>query len=423
MTVKSFKQAHELLAQYIPRANVERGAYTLERMQQIMAALGDPQDKYKTIHVAGTSGKTSTAYYLAAMLKTTGAKAGLMVSPHVDEINERAQIDLHPLDEKPFCKKLSEFLKLVEQIKIKPTYFELLIAFGFWLMAEEAVEYVVVEVGLGGLLDCTNVITRPDKICVITDIGFDHTQVLGRSLHAIAAQKSGIIQSYNKVVMYEQDDEVMQIVREVAEREQAELHEVWPLTAKELPASLPLFQRRNWYLALMVYVVLSSRDNLPELNESQLSESSQVYIPARMEIIAHKEKTIIVDGAHNAQKLESLAGSIKAKYPKQKVAVLFSLLHSKADRLRSNLEPLLSLADQVIITTFDTEYSAGKTSMNPLKIAEACDALGYQNWQIIDSPKAAFKALQKCEEPILLVTGSFYLLNHIRPLLRIEKQR
>ena len=120
--MKTFAAANEVLRRYWPD-KLSRRAYTLDQMVQLMDYLGNPQDKLKVIHVAGTSGKTSTAYYAAALLKAAGKKAGLTVSPHVDEINERVQIDLTPLSEATFCRQLNMFLELVQKSGLTPTYF------------------------------------------------------------------------------------------------------------------------------------------------------------------------------------------------------------------------------------------------------------------------------------------------------------
>ena len=416
--ISNFAQVHQLLERFVPPGRSMRGAYTLDRMQQLMAALGNPQHTYKVIHVAGTSGKTSTAYYVAALLQQSGQRIGLTVSPHIDEVNERVQINLKPLSEKKFCKELSIFMNQLKKTKVKPTYFELLVAFAYWEFARQAVDYAVIEVGVGGLLDGTNVINRPDKICVITDIGLDHTELLGNSLTAITAQKAGIIHPHNAVFMYEQEEAVMQVIREVCEQQHASLHEVWSLQPGELPRNLVLFQRRNWYLALMVYDFISTRDNLPDLDEAQLATSTTIVVPARMEIVVVGKKTVILDGAHNAQKMLALAASMKRKYGKQHIAVLLSLVQSKNFKVRTSLEQILGIADHLIITSFETQQDMRKKSVNPIKVAEHCIDLGFESITIVPDPVKAYKSLLDRPEPILLITGSFYLLNHIRPIIK-----
>lgn len=411
--ITTFQQANEALRRYLPPVTPAVGAYTLERMRKLMNILDNPQNTYKVVHIAGTSGKTSTAYYTAAFLKQAGRKTGLAVSPHVDQLNERVQIGLRPLTEKKFCSELSMFLRMVEKSKLMPTYFEVLTAFAFWEFKRQKCEYAVIEVGLGGLLDATNVISTKQKLNVITDIGIDHEQVLGKTLDRIAAQKAGIIQPHNTVVCYEQGAEVMDIIREVASQQQAELHEIWPLSMRELPHQLPLFQRRNWYLAYATYGILAERDGLEGPGEKELKETAETFIPARMEKRLLKNKTVIMDGAHNAQKLETLVASIKHDYPKQKMPVLVSFVTTKQARIGQCLEALLPISQELIITSFHTEQNE-RVSVDPLRVAEACESLGYENWKVIDDPKIAFNTLLTTDSPVCLVTGSFYLLNHIR---------
>lgn len=416
LQIANFGEAHEVLKTFIPQTS-QREAYTLDRMVDLMEKLGNPQEKYKVIHIAGTSGKTSTAYYITSLLKSQGMKVGLTVSPHVDEVNERVQIGLKPLSEKTFCSNLSQFIGLVEKIGIKPTYFELLVAFAYWYFAKVKVDYAVVEVGLGGLLDGTNIVNRQDKFCVITDIGYDHISVLGDSIEGIAAQKAGIIRPYNTVFTYEQGNEVMGVFREVAEQQQAELHEVLPQKASELPKQLPLFQRRNWYLALNVARSVAKRDGLGSLTEQQLVESVSTYIPARMEVMEYGDKVLIMDSAHNAQKFNALIKSIRNRYPKQEVAVLASFVRSKDFRINGILGELLPFAAHLILTDFATSQDTIKTSKDPLKLVERCEELGYHEWEIERDSEKALKILLKRKEPILLITGSFYLLEQVRKVL------
>jgi dihydrofolate synthase / folylpolyglutamate synthase len=417
MEIKSFNDAHEVLKSFIPRSQ-ERGAYTLDRMQRLMEYLGNPQNTYTVIHVAGTSGKTSTSYYMASLLHATGSKVGLAVSPHVDEINERVQINLRPLPEQKFCRQLQKFIKLVEATKIKPTYFELIVAFAYWQFAQDKVDYAVIEVGLGGLLDGTNVVSTNDKICVITDIGLDHTEILGKTLPEIAAQKAGIIRPYNSVFMYEQGTEVLNVVREVCEAQSAELHEIMPMKSAELPTNLPLFQRRNWYLAFCVYEYIADRDGVGKLSEQQLAITTEIKIPARMETLVFRDKVVIMDGAHNAQKLQTLFKSIKNQYPRHEIAALISLKQTKGIRTQTSLEVIVKHVSWLGITSFNSEDDAPYKSVEPAKLAERCHMMGFDRWEIIDDPKQAFTEFLKRPEPILLATGSFYLLNHIRPIVK-----
>ncbi|MGZ6004712.1 MAG: bifunctional folylpolyglutamate synthase/dihydrofolate synthase [Candidatus Saccharimonadales bacterium] len=408
--IRNFADVHKVLSAYVDRKK-RTGNYSLDRIKTVMSALGDPQDSYNVIHVAGTSGKTSTCYYLAGLLAAAGQKTGLTVSPHVDEVNERVQINLQPLAEAEFCSQLQKFIKLVSKTGEELTYFELLVAFAYWQFAQQKVDYAVVEVGLGGLLDGTNIIHNPAKICVITDIGLDHTNVLGDTLGLIAAQKAGIIQDHNHVFMYRQNQEVMESVVKRCHQEHAVLHLVSP------GRDGVNFKQRNYYLAAKVYDFIAANRSWPELTAEQLQSVAQTNLPARMEIFERQGKTIIIDGSHNGQKMTALVQAIQAAYPNQQPAVLTSFVQSEAKRAPEAFAQLKHLTSKVIITTFTDTQDTPKQSIDVGQLADAARQVGFDEVQIIENPQKAFDKLLNQPQKLLLVTGSFYLLNHIRPLL------
>lgn len=408
--------AGELEAQWPSRTTLHR--MSLDYMRELMDYLGNPQDSCKAIHVAGTSGKTSTAYYTAALLKNAGKKVGLAVSPHVAVLSERVQIDLQPLADDVFVSELNEFMALIEKGNFEPNYFELLYAFAFWEFARHHVEYAVVEVGVGGLLDNTNVMTRSDKVCIITDIGFDHMSLLGNTLPEITAQKAGIILLHNAVFCWRQADEVMQVVRITARQKQADLHELDAPTLGDDFLFLPLFQRRNFELALNTAQFVLERDG-GELKGHGMLLAAHTVIPARMEIHQLQGKTVIIDGSHNPQKIHALAESIREQFPDQPVAALVGFANSRTpeNRAEDGTQEFMALADHLILTSFEIDRNPPHRSMDPEKIAASCKAAGYTSFEIIRKPKQALTALLQRPEPILLVAGSFFLLNSVRPLL------
>lgn len=279
----NFREVNDYLLNLVPKKSIKKRLYTLHNMHKMMEALGEVQNSYKTIHVAGTSGKSSTSYFIASLLKESCIKTGLSVSPHIKEVNERVQIDLVPLPERKFAGYLSELRNMINRNKITPTYFELLVALAFWIFSKEKVDYAVVEVGLGGLLDGTNVIDREDKISVITDIGFDHTEILGNKIEEIASQKAGIINPNSDVFMLKQDKIVNDIVRQICDTKKARLTIIEPQIQKELNF-LPKFQQRNFFLAKEVFNFIAKRDHLNSLNRTKIIQSASVDIPAPKEV-------------------------------------------------------------------------------------------------------------------------------------------
>lgn len=405
MAIKTLSQAEQALLPYVSLVGQLSGKdMTLQRMWPLMELLGNPQDQLKIVHIAGTSGKTSTAYYLSALLTSSGLKTGLTVSPHVDYLNERVQINGQPLAESPFCQYLHEFLQIIERAEYKPTYFELLYAFALWIFVKENVDYAVVETGMGGLHDATNVARRPNKICVITDIGFDHMHILGDTLEAITAQKVGIVHERNQVLMYRQPPAVMDVVKDWIKNEHATLKIV-----PEPPTVL--FSERNWQLAKAVFDFVGQREGLKPLSISQLKQTQQITIPGRLEVIKLKDKTIVMDGAHNYQKIQAMIQSFQKLYPGVKPVVLLALKQIKDYQ---DLIPLLQpFASQVITTVFNTTQDLPAKATDPRALARALQTAGIPA-QAIPDQHQAWQAFLKNTEKIGLVTGSFYLLSQLR---------
>jgi len=416
--ITTLAAAEAALAPFWPHNNPAKHRYSLDFMVQLMDFLGNPQDRYKVVHVAGTSGKTSTAYYAAALLRASGKRVGLTVSPHVDALNERVQIDGQPLAEKQFCAELSEFLERLAQGGFQPTYFELLHAFAFWEFARQRLDYAVVEVGVGGLLDGTNVMTREDKVCVLTDIGLDHTKILGDTIPEIAVQKAGIILPRSAVFCYRQSDEVMAVFQAVARQQQADLHILPAVVAQSETAMLPAFQQRNFGLALAAVEYIAERDGLPQVDGAARQAAAQAYIPARMEIIPLGGKTLILDAAHNGQKLQALTEAVRSRFPAAKIAVLSALLLGREGRVESATQALTGLADHLIVTQFSGPTDGPVHAVDPEDLRRAARAAGLQSIETIDDPAQAFATLLERPEPVVVVAGSFYLLNHVRPLLK-----
>lgn len=408
----SLDEAEAALEPFHP-ARLKRFAYTTEHVQEFMHYIGDPQDIPRAFHVAGTSGKTSTAYYTAALLRQAGKKTGLLVSPHIESINERVQVDLQPLPEREFCDELAIFLELIHKSGIELTYAEIMYAFAYWEFTRQGVEYIVIETGLGGLLDATNTITRQDKVCIITDIGLDHMNVLGGTLPEIAKHKAGIILQHNTVFCHSQADEVVAVIRQACQQHQADLHILGAYTA---PENLPLFQQRNFSLAAKAVTFTLQRTG-STLTEKQLNAAATVAIPGRMEIFHTHDKTVILDGAHNPQKLHALGQSVAAQFPDKTCAVLCAFVDNKGRDLPALMGEITAFADYIIATSLPpTQYQ--RRTRDPETIVSACKNNGFSAIDAIDDTDEAYKALLARPEDIVIVTGSFHLLETMRPAVR-----
>lgn len=412
----SLPEATEALLQYSPPDM--KAKYQLNRMRALLDVLGNPQDNFRSIHIAGTSGKTSTAYFVRGLLEAAGCKTGLTVSPHIVAISERVQIGGMPLAEDEFLACLNNFLSIVDLSRLQPTYFELLIALAYWVFDKESVDYAVIETGLGGLLDGTNTITRGDKVCVITNIGLDHTEILGDTLPAIAAQKAGIIQSHNYVLVRAQAMDVIDVFERVCHEKDAELQ----LVSDALPpTTLPEFQHGNWALALATYEHMSARDGLGQLTQEHLVRVAQQTPPGRGEIYTIGDKTIILDGAHNPQKLEALLCALAAKNITS-AAVLANFVESPDSKLEQSIEQLLPFADYWIVP----EFSAGQDIKSRRSFASqrVIDRASSSKVVATIDASAALVALLARPEKVLLITGSLYLVSLLRPeILRLQRKQ
>jgi dihydrofolate synthase/folylpolyglutamate synthase len=407
--INNFKQANQYLSHFY-EFNRSETAYNLNNILSLLDYLGNPQNRLKIIHVAGTSGKTSTSYYMASLLMAAGNKTGLTVSPHIDEVNERVQINGLPLGEAMFCPALTEFAKYMQNAPVQPSWFEVIIAFAFWYFDREAVDFAVIEVGVGGLKDATNVISRSDKICIITDIGYDHMRILGHSLAGIAAQKAGIIQPHNEVFMYKQPEEIMKTLENSVAAQKAKLHVVKEVSGND--TKMPDYQFRNWQLARNVYSFISKRDNLADLPSQSLLQSQQILIPGRMDGRRHGDKLIIMDGAHNVQKMTALVNSFKKLYPDVKPAVLISMKQGKE---YEQVIPLVApLASRIITTDFELNQDLHVRSMDAKNLASTFSSAGVGTVLYIRDQAMAVNSLLEGPETVCLITGSLYLLGQLR---------
>ncbi len=384
--------------------------YALEDTFELARCVGNPQERLKVVHVAGTSGKTSTSYMMAALLRESGKKVGLTVSPHISSIKERVQIDGEVLDDETFIGLFREYSELVEQgMSKRPSYFELMMIFALWVFDKVGVDYAVVETGLGGMYDTSNVCRREDKLCIITDIGFDHTHILGNTLALISEQKAGIIANGNHVCMYEQSGEVMSPVRDVAEHFKAVLH--------TYQSSDGTYYERNFGLARHAYAVLVERDGLGLLDEAQLERVRHTQVPGRLEKIRVGDTTFVLDGAHNEQKMRTLFATLDRLYPGKKWPIALALKHDKdisdvATLIRDHAEHITATAyqqgqDMPIASTPVDELAALFAGDDVTTIPVLSDALQL--------------ALDRADA-MVLVTGSLYAVAEARAWLLDQKQ-
>ncbi len=438
--ISNYSEALEFIYSYIPKTKKVKfaGAFGLARSKYFLNLLGNPQNTLRTVHIAGTSGKGSTAYITSFLLKNLGFKTGLILSPHLSDIRERIQINNNYISKKKFVYYLNRIIPSIYRMKKlkykKPTYFEILTALAFYVYQQEEVDFCIVETGLGGLYDTTNTIVNPDKVAVITRLGFDHTQVLGSSIGKITRHKAGIIGIKNSVICLSQNVEVNRIITLKAKRQNAKLSFIKRginynnvtaninktcfdfSFAKNNLNNLQLrltgsYQAQNCSLSLAAVFTLANIYKF-EVNPFIIRRAlRQTYFPARFDVRTIRAKTVIFDGAHNGQKMKALTQNLKALYPSRKFTFLVAFLSSKD--YRSMLELIMPLAKKIILTSFTLKQDFMLGSESCMILANILARQNFNNFQIIPDALKAFNTALREKEEILVVTGSIYLLGEI----------
>jgi dihydrofolate synthase/folylpolyglutamate synthase len=445
-------QALEFLAS---RINYERAVaipygkrdFRLDRMRSLLARLGNPQDALRIVHVAGTKGKGSAAAMIAAVLSAAGYRTGLYSSPHLDRVEERLMVDALPCP----ASELAELVARVQPIVLamdaegpqndasqRPTYFEIVTALALLHFAKQRVQAAVLEVGMGGRLDSTNV-CRP-LVSVITSISFDHTQQLGTTLAAIAGEKAGILKPGVPVVSGVLAEEARGVIVDVAERHGCQRIELegdfrfqyrapTHLELADSPAEIDFAYeahgvRRDYaglQLALVgrhqaanAAVALATLEELRghgyELPEAAVRRGlAQVRWPARVEVIGRRP-TIVLDAAHNVASAEALAAVLEESLSVARRILVFGTTRDKD--FRGMLEVLLPRFDEVILT----RYWSNPRSVAPEELDTVAGELSGVRRQVCPDPATAWRAASHLATPddLVCIAGSFFIAAEMR---------
>lgn len=316
----------------------------LERIKQLCDGLGNPQEKLKFIHVAGTNGKGSVSCMLSSVLRQAGYKVGLYTSPYILEFNERMRINGENIPNSTLSRLTEKAKEVADKMTDSPTEFELITAIAFEYFYEEACDLVVLEVGMGGRLDATNIIDSP-MLSIITGIALDHTAFLGDTIEQIAEEKAGIIKK-NSAILFGGEDSVSEsVIAKNALIMQSVLYKTDYLKLKITSSSLEgtTFNYRDKtdikismlgsYQPRNASIVIDACDLLKESGINISDEALRLGLakakwPARFEIIG-REPTIIFDGAHNPQGISAAVESVKSYFGNKKVVVLTGVLRDK----------------------------------------------------------------------------------------------
>ena len=463
MKIRSYEKAVEYLESFIGKVRFEitpeflKHHDPLERMRVLLSLLGNPQNKFPSVLVGGTSGKGSAVYLISHILTTAGYKTGLTLSPHLQKINERIQINNKEISDNEFTKLTTSMIRIIEKMKKMkigvPSYFEILVAMAFTYFAREKIDIAVVEVGMGGEFDATN--TLNPLIAVLTNVGLDHTKVLGNTVEKIAKTKAGIIKTEDLrfrlgeftnlqslivsrrhpiIVSGVTQQSVIEIVESKCKDVNAKLNLLWRdfgykvkkenikginfdfISHEETLENLKLsllgnYQVENASIAVKTVLQLRKFACLPAGRGFKVSDNvirkalKTSFFAGRFEVVrltsfAHHKisLTLILDGAHNPTKMKAFLETLKELFPKEKKIFIVGFKFDKD--IKKMLKEILPVADKIIVTEFK-----GKTDMkvhasaSAFKIAKeinlACRQAGKLSNKVIKVEKNSKKALKK----------------------------
>lgn len=401
----------------------------LERVRQLLSLLGDPQDTLRFVHVAGTNGKGSTAAMLAAILQAAGYRTGLYISPFIERFNERMQVNGVQITDAELAAVCDRLQPCVAVMADSPTEFELVTAAAFQWFADRQCDIVVLEVGLGGRLDATNVIRAPE-CAVITNIGLDHTAVLGDTVAQIAFEKAGIIKPGTRAVAYQQLPEVAAVLRDVCRERgvpltEADFSAIEPMTDSidgqtfryrgGAALSLPLLgahQRKNAAVVLETIGALRAAGwDVP--HEAVCEGLRTVAWPARFEIL-QRSPWFVLDGGHNPQCAETVAANLKRYFHKNRKILLVGLL---ADKDYTEMTDILApQADAFVTVTPESERALPAD-----ELAAHLQRYGKPVTACATVPAGVETALSMAgADDVVCATGSLYMAGEIRQSFRKE---
>lgn len=437
--------------------------FKLGRMRQLLAELGNPQDGVPVVHVAGTKGKGSTAAMVAAVLSTAGYRTGLFTSPHLERIEQRIAIDGSPCTSSEFVELVELVMPVVERMDRAadgdaseeggPTYFEVTTAMAFLHFARRQVDAAVLEVGLGGRLDSTNV-CRP-SVSVITSISLDHMQQLGGTLEKIAAEKAGIIKPGVPVVSGVCQTGPRDVIRTQCARRGASLKELGvdfefryqpardvqfqpaesrfdylPLEADGVPYAgrrayhalpLPLLGEHQ---AANAAVALATIESLVQsgraVPESAIREGlAALKWPARVELVARRP-AVVIDSAHNLASIEALLRVLEESFSTRRRRAIFATTLDKD--IRGMLQRLTVAFDHVVFT----RYRDNPRAVPPEQLQSLAWELTGRRHEVYDEPERAWEELRAVSESddLICITGSFFIAAQMRPIVsgdRVER--
>jgi len=408
----------------------------LARMEWMMKRLGHPEEKIKTIHVAGTNGKGSTVSYIRNMLQEAGYRVGTFTSPYIETFNERISVNGKPISNEEIVSLLKVIKPLVDELEGTelggPTEFEVITAMSLYYFGENPdIDFVIMEVGLGGKLDSTNVITP--LVSIITSIGFDHMNILGDTIEKITGEKAGIIKQNVPVVSAVEQQEAIEVIKAKAKEENSQLYQLGQdfyildhqhnngesftlkadnQTFHNLTISMKgTHQVRNASLAVMAINILKNSEIVQIENHELATGLEKTKWIGRFEEVSN-EPLVILDGAHNPEGIKSLVDTIQVHLKEKEIHIIFSALHDK--KLDTMIRQLEAVAHNLTFTTFDFPRAASSRELYENSSKDENFAMD-DNWK--DAVKTGIDIVTAEKNAVLVITGSLYFISEVRGFL------
>ncbi|MCJ8006998.1 bifunctional folylpolyglutamate synthase/dihydrofolate synthase [Lederbergia wuyishanensis] len=429
--LQSYKEALEWIHSRL-RLGIKPG---LTRMDWMLERLGNPEKELKSIHVGGTNGKGSTVTYLRSILNEAGYKVGTFTSPYIEQFNERISVDGKPIHDDEITELTNIIKPLADELEKtelgSPTEFEVITAMALYYFAKvNPMDITVIEVGLGGRFDSTNVIEPIASI--ITNVGMDHTQILGDTISKIAFEKAGIIKKNTPIITCVKNEEALAVLKEIASEKHAEMiriekdfivsgyrslkeFEQFTYTSKidelkDLELSLlGKHQTENAAGAIAALEFLNSNGFIHIDKNKIRSGLKKAYWPGRMEIM-QEHPTVLIDGAHNPEGVQAFANAIQQRYSDKKVKIVFSALKDK------DLTEMFSTFNKLDVEMYLTEFDFPRAA-SAQELMEQCNnpmAKADSNWE--ELLKKLISSLK--DDEVLAITGSLYFISTIKPFLK-----
>lgn len=371
----------------------------LSNIECLNQALNNPNKSFESIHVAGTNGKGSVATKIARALETEGFRVGLFTSPHISTFRERIKINNQIIEEKTTAILLQKIFKLADKEKIPATFFEITTALAFAYFAEQKVQYAVLETGLGGRLDATNIVIP--KLSIITSISLEHTEFLGHTLEEITIEKAGIIKPNIPILIGPRVPK--NVIKEIAKKKGSPLHQI--------EGHFLHFNDENSAIAKRALELLG-------ISSKAIDIGLKALPPCRMEVIYHNP-LVILDVGHNPDGLEHLFQSVKDKYPQSLLRVIFGL--SKNKDIEACLNVLKKYGHHIHLVEARNGRGIAVDSLHKKMIDQGfqTDTLSI-NGNIQNTIKEAMEAA-KAEKQIVIVCGTFFIMSEARAALGIDE--